>query len=90
MSKDVSDLICSLARKRTERVLGPASASADGDEDAELLQEHNMHTAGRREGCKAPSRRSGSGPSELNPASPGGGRRVRAAPAKLACGELEF
>ena len=46
VSKDSSDLIYRLARKRTERVLGPAPASGDDNEDAELLQEHNMHTAG--------------------------------------------
>ena len=46
VSKDLSDLIYSLARKMTERVLGPAPASGDDNEDAELLQEHNMHTAG--------------------------------------------
>ena len=47
MSKDFSDLIYRLARKRTERVLGPAPASGDNNEDAELLQEHKMHTAGQ-------------------------------------------
>ena len=46
VSKDLSDLTYRLARKRTERVLGPAPASGDDNEDAELLQEHNMHTAG--------------------------------------------
>ena len=46
MSKDFSDLIYRLARKRTERVLGPAPASRDNNEDTELLQEHKMHTAG--------------------------------------------
>ena len=38
MSKDFSDLIYRLARKRTERVLGPAPTSGDDNEDAELLQ----------------------------------------------------
>ena len=46
MSKDFSDLIYRLARKRTERVLGPAPASGDNNQDTELLQEHKMHTAG--------------------------------------------
>ena len=35
-----------MARKRTERVLGPAPATDDDNEDAALLQEHRMHTAG--------------------------------------------
>ena len=46
MNKSFSGLIYRLARKRTERVLGPAPASGDDNEDAELLQEHTMHTAG--------------------------------------------
>ena len=36
--------IC-LARKRTERVLGPPPAVGDNENDAALLQEHRMHTA---------------------------------------------
>ena len=45
MSKDFSDLIYRVDRKRTEHVLGPAPASGDFNEDAELLKQHRMHTA---------------------------------------------
>ena len=45
MSKDLSKLIYRLARKRTERVLGPPPAVGDNENDAALLQEHKMHTA---------------------------------------------
>ena len=34
-----------LARKRTERILGPPPAVGDNENDAALLQEHKMHTA---------------------------------------------
>ena len=44
VSKDLSKLIYRLARKRTERVLGPPPAVGD-ENDAALLQEHKMHTA---------------------------------------------
>ena len=45
LSKDLSKLIYRLARKRTERVLGPPPAVGDNENDAALLQEHRMHTA---------------------------------------------
>ena len=45
VSKDLSKLIYRLARKRTERVLGPPPAVGDNENDAALLQEHKMHTA---------------------------------------------
>ena len=47
MSKDFSNLIYRLARKRTESVLGPAPEAGNNDEDAAFLQEHRMHTAGK-------------------------------------------
>ena len=46
MRKDFSNLIYRLARKRTENVLGPAPADGNNNEDAALLQEHRIHTAG--------------------------------------------
>ena len=51
MSKD-PDLIYRLVRKRTERVLGPATVSGDNNKDAELPQEHTMHTAGEERRIK--------------------------------------
>lgn len=45
VSKDFSELIHRLARKRTESVMGPAPAGGDNENDAALLQEHRMHTA---------------------------------------------
>ena len=47
MSKDFSNLIYRLARKGTESVLGPTPASGNNNEDAALLQEHRMRTAGK-------------------------------------------
>ena len=58
MSKDFSDLIYRLARKRTERVLGPAPASATTTRTRNPARAQFTRQA-RREGCKAPSRRSG-------------------------------
>ena len=46
VSKDLSKLIYRLARKRTERILGPPPAVSDNENDAALLQEHKMHTEG--------------------------------------------
>ena len=44
VSKDLSELIYRLARKQTERILGPPPAVGDNANDAALLQEHKMHT----------------------------------------------
>ena len=64
MSKDVSDLIYRLARKRTERVLGPASRRATTTRTRNSYKNTTCTRQARREGCKAPSRRLvGQGPS---------------------------
>ena len=91
MSKDFSNLIYRLARKGTESVLGPAPASGNNNEDAALLQEHRMRTAGkvrRMQGTIKTVRVRGQVNLILRaPRAAVGGR---AAPIQLGCGEFEF
>ena len=91
MSKDFSDLIYRLARKRTERVLGPAPASGDSNEDAELCKSTQCTRHARREGCKAPSQTVRvRGQVNILPSPEGRSQGGERPPPTLACGEPEF